>query len=256
MTKVLTLNASGQKVEVDIPIGDMLKSIYDTNNNGIVDTATQVVFEVVLQESVTIGDPIYVTTPSPTQIFVGRARQDTPSKMPCIGLALATANGGSTIKAVNIGGVFGMNTNGLTNGQALYVAPTGGYTTTKPSTRVQNIGLVGRVGGGDGIIIASVMNMQDDITSGIVISGNSILNFDGEQDKAINTIANTSITLAGIKSISFIPIETTETSIDDFTLNGVDFKVVNVIDNLSFDIIGSAVNNASGNYTVEYIITI
>jgi hypothetical protein len=156
-----------------LPSTVMYKDDYDINNNGIVDTATQVVFEVILQESVTLGDPIYVTTPSPTQIFVGRARQDTPSKMPCIGLALETANGGNTIKAVNIGGVFGMNTNGLTNGQALYVAPTGGYTTTKPSTRVQNIGLVGRVGGGDGIIIASVMNMQDDLTSTKTLTENS-----------------------------------------------------------------------------------
>jgi pimeloyl-ACP methyl ester carboxylesterase len=105
-------------------------------------------------------------------------------------------------------------------------------------------------------LVDTFLNDNSTTSSGIVISGNSILNFDGEQDKAINTIANTSITLAGIKSISFIPIETTETSIDDFTLNGVDFKVVNVIDNLSFDIIGSAVNNASGNYTVKYIITI
>ena len=93
------------------------------------------------------------------------------------------------------------------------------------------------------------------ITSGIsYITGTIILNFDTETDSVINTVLSTLITDSNIKTIMFIPKETLETSLDDFMLNGVKFNIENIIDGVSFDIRGSAINNASGNYTVKYSI--
>lgn len=89
-----------------------------------------------------------------------------------------------------------------------------------------------------------------------VITNTNVLNFGNEEDTAVNTIANLLITNANVRSASFIPIETTETSLDDFKLNGVSFNIENIIDNTSFDIRGTALNNASGNYTIKYIIAI
>jgi hypothetical protein len=94
------------------------------------------------------------------------------------------------------------------------------------------------------------------LAGGTVISGTSVVDFGNENDWATLTVANGSITTAGIKNVSIIPQETTETSLDDFGLNNVSFAIENIIDNVSFAIRGIAGNNASGNYTVKYLITI
>jgi hypothetical protein len=86
------------------------------------------------------------------------------------------------------------------------------------------------------------------------IIGNAVLNFGNENDIAFLTIANTSLTNSNIKSFSFLPQETTETSLDDFSLNGVGFSIENIVNNVSFDIRGTSTNSASGNYTVKYLI--
>jgi hypothetical protein len=86
------------------------------------------------------------------------------------------------------------------------------------------------------------------------IIGNAVLNFGNENDIAFLTIANTSLTNLNIKSFSFLPQETAETSLDDFSLNGVSFSIENIVNNVSFDIRGTSTNSASGNYTVKYLI--
>lgn len=94
------------------------------------------------------------------------------------------------------------------------------------------------------------------------VNGTTILNFGSESDRVINTITVldnplvASVTNANIKMVSFMNTETTETSLNDFTINGVSFNIENIVDNTSFDIVGSAVNNASGNYTIQYFIMI
>jgi len=90
--------------------------------------------------------------------------------------------------------------------------------------------------------------------SGSTISGTAVLNFGVEKDKALNTVASVVLTTANIKSFTIIPQETTETSLDDFKLNGVTFNIENIINNTSFDIRGTASKKASGNYTIKYII--
>ena len=90
---------------------------------------------------------------------------------------------------------------------------------------------------------------------GASITGVAILNFGNEEDAAVVTVANVDITPSNFRLITFVPQETTETSLDDFKLNGVDFNIENIISNTSFNIRGTAVNNASGNYTVNYYIT-
>jgi hypothetical protein len=82
------------------------------------------------------------------------------------------------------------------------------------------------------------------------------LNFGTETDGLVTTILNTNITNANIKSFSFMPIETAETSLDDFQLNGVSFNIENIIDGVSFDIRAKAINNATGTYTTKYTINI
>jgi hypothetical protein len=94
------------------------------------------------------------------------------------------------------------------------------------------------------------------------VNGTTVLNFGSESDRVVNTITVldnplvASVTNANFKMVSFMNTETTETSLNDFTINGVSFNIENIVDNTSFDIVGSAVNNASGNYTIQYFIMI
>ena len=94
------------------------------------------------------------------------------------------------------------------------------------------------------------------LPGGSKLKGSSIFNFTtGETDTVINTISSTLITNNGINGILFRPSGTTETSLDDFTLNGLSFNIENIIDNTSFDIRANAANNATGNYTINYSIS-
>jgi len=87
------------------------------------------------------------------------------------------------------------------------------------------------------------------------ISGTSVFDFGNEGDEASNIIANVNLTNANFKSFTWIPIETTATSIDDFKLNAVSFVVESITDSTNFTIRGVSDNNATGNYTISYIIT-
>jgi len=102
----------------------------------------------------------------------------------------------------------------------------------------------------------SPATLQASTQWGSSISGVAILNFGNEEDAAIVTVLNVDITPSNLRLVTFVPQETVETSLDDFKLNGVSFNVENIISNTSFDVRGTALNGASGNYTVNYYITI
>lgn len=83
-------------------------------------------------------------------------------------------------------------------------------------------------------------------------TGTSVFDFGTEQDHIVNTISYTTVTTANFRGITFLPTGTSETSLDDFTLNGVTFAIENIVDGVSFDIRASSINLASGNYTIKY----
>ena len=87
------------------------------------------------------------------------------------------------------------------------------------------------------------------------ISDTAVIDFGNESNSAFNVEFSDYLTNDNILSCSFFPQETSGTSLDDFSLNGVSFNIENIIDNVSFDIRGTAINGASGNYTVKYLIT-
>lgn len=79
--------------------------------------------------------------------------------------------------------------------------------------------------------------------------------FTDENLFVVKTITGSTLTLDNLNSFFYIPIETTETSLDDFSLNGVRFNIENIVDNVSFDIRATAINNATGIYTIKYKIS-
>lgn len=121
--------------------GDMNKSTYDIDNDGIVDLAESVVTNVYLDENVSIGDPIYISSVG-TPLHVSRSKTNSPTTLPAIGIMLESGLLGDIKKVSLLGKVTGVNTNGLSLNQILYVAPTGGFTNIKPPTNAQVIGVV------------------------------------------------------------------------------------------------------------------
>lgn len=110
------------------------------------------------------------------------------------------------------------------------------------------------------LTISTSGNIEEvDITTGgggglTLVSSNAVIDFGNENNSAFITVNSAVLTNTNILGCTFIPQETSETSLDDFSLNGVTFSIQNIIDNISFDIVGSSVNDASGNYTVKYLI--
>jgi hypothetical protein len=88
-----------------------------------------------------------------------------------------------------------------------------------------------------------------------VITATDTFDFGQEDNSVIKTIANASLTSANFNSFSFLAQETTDTTLDEFNINGVHFTIENIVDSTSFDIRATAVNNASGIYTIKYFIT-
>jgi len=86
------------------------------------------------------------------------------------------------------------------------------------------------------------------------ISATLDLTFDFEENLAKTTISNSLLTLTNFRSFTFIPIETAETSLDDFILNGISFNIENIVNNTSFDIKATSQNGATGAYRINYYI--
>lgn len=134
------------------PFGDMFKSVYDVNNNNIVDSSEQVLAYAQFQETCSRGDPVYITAGIQAgTIFVGKADAADSNKMPASAVALEDSNSGEVKRIVILGGLNGLYTNIFNLKDDLYVANGGGLTNVPPAN-TQYIGTVLRVGGGDGII--------------------------------------------------------------------------------------------------------
>lgn len=130
----------------------MDKAIYDTTNSGIVDGAEGLVRIVFAQEAIAKGDPVYVSnTGDPT--FVMRARADNNAKMPAFAIAQEAIAIGAIGKVTINGSIRGLNTGSLDLGKNIYVGPTGGITSTKPTTNAQIIGVSIETDASDGVIV-------------------------------------------------------------------------------------------------------
>lgn len=88
-----------------------------------------------------------------------------------------------------------------------------------------------------------------------VVSGNANFNFLKEDDTVLVTILSAVITNANFKTFIAIPLETSDTSFEDFALNGLTFSIENIIDNISFSIRATAQNQATGVFSINYKIT-
>lgn len=111
------------------------------------------------------GLPVYISGATGDIPNADSARADNAIYMPTIGLVEHDIANGADGYAVVSGKVEGLNTNGLSEGDAVYVAPTGGWTTTKPTGTdlIQNIGQISRVNPANGDIYVSGAGRVNDL---------------------------------------------------------------------------------------------
>ena len=133
--------------------------------------ADAVQFPVIAKETLTKGDPVYVSgyNSGESKPEVLKADASDSSKMPVVGLAMVNASNNDHIFIAVAGNFADVDTDtGLTSpsvGDTLYVASGGGYTNVKPTgtNLIQNIGVIGRVQQNNGEIVVSAIQRSNDL---------------------------------------------------------------------------------------------
>jgi hypothetical protein len=102
------------------------------------------------------GTPVHATGTSGNTPEVIASSASLASSMPANFVLAENITTGTEGRAILSGFLNGVNTTGLTEGDNIYVAPTGNYTTTKPQgagNLIQNIAIVGSVGANGSIYV-------------------------------------------------------------------------------------------------------
>ena len=128
-------------------------------------------FPVIVKETLTKGDPVYISGYNAGQDLpeVLKADASDPTKMPSIGLVLEDAVNNDRVFIINSGDFNNIDTvTGLTTpstGDTIYVDVGGGFTNVKPTgtNLIQNVGIIGRVNSNNGEIVVSAIGRSNDL---------------------------------------------------------------------------------------------
>jgi len=154
--------------------------------------AGQLYVHVEAQEALTKGDPVYISgyNTETGQPKVRRAQSNNNAKMPAIGVIDANyAEEAAGANCIISGIVENINTDGFGLNNPIYVAPSGGFTATKPTTNVQQIGICDREQQNNGSFVVTTQSVkpnQELNTDDDAEFGNLTLNPDATRTPATN----------------------------------------------------------------------
>lgn len=127
----------------------------------------EVLLDVRADETISKGDPLYITgyNSGQNRITVAKADASDSAKMPSIGLASADYSQNDNGTVVTIGSLVDIDTSAFSVGATVYVASGGGLTTTKPTgtNLIQNVGEVGRSNSNNGEIVVMAIGRSNDV---------------------------------------------------------------------------------------------
>jgi hypothetical protein len=135
----------------------------DTTTFGVVipdvsgSAGTTVIEVVYTGESITKGDPLYISGSQGANPIVFKADASNPAKMPVTFISNETIGAANTTEAIVLGLIEGIDLTGYVAGQSIYVAEGGGYSTNLPSgsnSITQLLGVITKEGpGGKGLVL-------------------------------------------------------------------------------------------------------
>lgn len=160
---------------------DMLKSVYDPNDNGIVNKAGDLVVEAINDSggTITAGTVVYISSTDAGGKRFNQASNDVPSSIPVAGVLEADTDDGDLGIIVAVGVVELPNLPGITVGDKLYLGLNGEIVNVPPAasdtvTTVLLGTLVGRVGIVDYVELLAFIGLPadtasyDNTTSGLI----------------------------------------------------------------------------------------
>ena len=128
-----TVNGETLEGTGDIPFptasGDMLKSVYDVNDDGIVDKAQSVIFKAEISQAVQKGNLLYAVGRNPVtnNPIAGLADNTVSFADKTIGMALESGAGGSVIEIVKNGIIEDLDTSLFAVGETIYLSTNGTF---------------------------------------------------------------------------------------------------------------------------------
>ena len=117
-------------------------------------------------ETLPKGTPVYSTGVTGENLNISAASASSAATMPAIGILSSTLSNNTSGQVILTGKITGVDTSGFTAGNNIYVAPTGGFTETKPggdSTEIQNIAIVGKINATEGELIVVGSGRTNDV---------------------------------------------------------------------------------------------
>ena len=145
------------------------------------------------------GTPVYVSGSVGAAAVVYRADPTNPAKMPAVYISADTIAPAATGRGIALGLIKGVDTTGYPAGTEIYLAPGGGWTSTRPtgSAIVQVLGYVTKEGsGGQGVVLNPGPATLPNLPSGSVWVGNS--------NSAPVAVATSSLSVLSAVSASYV----------------------------------------------------
>lgn len=165
------------------------------------------------------GTPVYITGRNGDAVTVAVADASDPLKMPAIGVVTTNLANNTSGIVVTSGFVRGVDAGAGVVGQTLYVAPGGGWTTTKPSNPnlIQNVGKIVKEGSNGNLLIFGPGRTNDvpALANGTVFIGNAL----GNTEQRALTPSDVGVTGSNI-SVSGLTIAETTANEVPLTVSG------------------------------------
>jgi len=189
---------------------DMKRSVYDADNNGIIDESTATIAEVynATGSTITKGTLVKlsgfnVVTGKPTILAADQSNGDE-----AIGMVVADIATLSAGEIITKGLIKGIDTSSLTVGDRLYLSTAGAFTDTKPTSGyIQEVGRVSRVDASDGEVLIQIVEreietIEESIEAVFSLSGGTVVKTVMGYDSINELIQSVNYTLPLISGLS------------------------------------------------------
>jgi hypothetical protein len=198
---------------VSIPsTGDMLKAVYDADNNGIVDRAENQELLVANVSGVLLpkGTLVYVNGYSTIQGLLTVTRADRSLNLPANGIMTEEVAISGSGNMLLHGVIKNLNTSGIPIDTILYLDTAGTYTTTRPTQGlIQPVALVGYEDASEGILYVELTSfiqlIYDQQQRGFV---------DQSESQVLEVINNTGVAIAKDKLVAISGYDVTSGKIE------------------------------------------